>query len=194
MIIGCMSRLRWQPTLPKVLVSPPWRSTGRPVRVTLDKRVLRVGSDIYPVAAMSAVHVDTLEDGERWQARRQLVRTNIYGALPLAGLGIVFLRAGWTYVLVGGLLLGVAVLVLGIGTGRYINHVRRPALYRLVAVMAGQRRTLFSCRDHEAVWAVHNGLVRAMNTAATGGTTMTFTINGGQGFQFGNGNTQYNNF
>jgi hypothetical protein len=77
--------------------------------------------------------------------------------------------------------------------GRYINRVRRPALYRLVAVMAGERRALFSCRDHAVVWAVHDGLVRAMNTPAAVITT-TFTINGGQGFQFGNGNTQYNNF
>jgi hypothetical protein len=87
----------------------------------------------------------------------------------------------------------VAVLILGIGVGRYINHVRRPALYELVAVMAGQRRALFSCRNHAFVWDVHDGLLKGMNTTATM-TTMTFTINGGQGFQFGNGNTQYNNF
>jgi hypothetical protein len=38
----------------------------------------------------------------------------------------------------------------------------------------------------------------AGNTATTSGgqavTTTTFTINGGLGFQFGNGNNQYNNF
>jgi hypothetical protein len=142
---------------------------------------------------MSAVHVDTIENNERSWARRQLRRTSIYPGLPFAVLGIDFVRAGWTYALVGGLLLGVAVLVLGIGMGRYIRRVHRPARYSLVAVMAGERRVLFSCRDHEVVWAVHGGLEKAMRTTAAV-TTTTFTINGGQGFQFGNGNTQYNNF
>jgi hypothetical protein len=93
----------------------------------------------------------------------------------------------------GGLFVGLGVLILGVGLERYIRRMRRPALYSLAAVMAGQRRALFSCRDHETVWAVHDGLVKAMNTANTV-TPMTFTINGGHGFQFGNGNTQYNNF
>jgi hypothetical protein len=114
-------------------------------------------------------------------------------ALPAAVLGLATLREGWAYVLVGGLLLGGAVIVLAISLGWYIKRVRRPALYRLVAVMGGERRALFSCRDHATVWAVHNGLIRAMNTPAAV-TTTTFTINGGQGFQFGNGNTQYNSF
>jgi Family of unknown function (DUF6232) len=191
--MGRMSRLRWQHTLPKVLASLPRRPSGRVVRVTLDKRVLRVGSDIYPVTAMSAVHVDSWENPERSRACRQFRRMSIYVALPFVGLGIEFLRAGQTYALAGGVLLGVGVLVLGIGIGRYIHLMRRPALYELVAVMAGQRRALFSCRDHAFVWRVHDGLRKAMNTPTTM-TTMTFTINGGQGFQFGDGNIQRNNF
>jgi hypothetical protein len=171
----------------------PRRGTGRAIRVTLEKRVLRVGSDLYPVAAMSAVHVDSLEDHERSEARRDLGRTSLYLVLAPAVLGIVFLQAGTAHVLVGGVLVGAALVVLGVAVGRYLYHLRRPALYRLVAVMAGQRRVLFSCRDHKAVWAIHNGLVGAMNTASTG-NTVTFTINGGQGFQFGNGNAQHNNF
>jgi hypothetical protein len=187
-----MSRLRWQPTLPKVLVSLPRRPSGRTVRVTLDKRVLRVGSGMYPVSAMSAVHVDSWENRDRRLARRQFRRTSIL-ALPFAGLGIEFLRAGQAYGLAGGLLLGAGICVFGMGLGRYIRHLRRPAPYELVAVMAGQRRALFSCRDHAFVWAIHNGLEKALKTPATV-TPMTFTITGGQGFQFGNGNTQYNKF
>lgn len=118
--------LRWQHTLPKVLVSIPWRPSGRVAQVTLDKRILRVGSDLYPVTAMSAVHVDSWENPERSRAWRQFRRTGIYLALPFVGLGIEFLRAGRTYAPAGGLLLGAGVLVLGISVGRYINHMRRP--------------------------------------------------------------------
>lgn len=179
-----MSRLLWQ-------YSPPWRPDG-PVEVILDKRVLRVGSDLYPVSAMSSVHVDSWEDIEREQAWYQLRRMTIF-ALPFAGLGIMLLYAGPADGLVGGLLLGVGVLVFGIGLGRHIYYLRSPALFELVAVIAGKRRALFSCQDHEWVWSLHDELVDEMNNTATA-TTMKFTINGGQGFQFGNGNTQRNNF
>lgn len=187
-----MSPLRWQ-SLPKVLVSIPWRLTDHPNVVTIAERVLRVGSDMYPVSAMSAVHVDTWRPHEGWQARRQFLRTSIYAGLPIAVLGIGVLREGQMHTVVGGLLLGVGVLLLGIGLGRYIHHLRRPELFELVAVMGGKRRGLFTCRDHDFVWAIQDGLEKAMNTTGTM-TTMTFTINGGQGFQFGNGNKQYNNF
>jgi hypothetical protein len=75
--------------------------------VTIDERVLRVGSDMYPVSAMSAVHVDTWRPHEGRQARRQFLRTSIYAGLPVAVTGIGVLREGQTHTLVGGLLLGV---------------------------------------------------------------------------------------
>jgi hypothetical protein len=176
----------------EVPVNLPWRRTG-PVQVTLEKRVLRVGSHIYPVSAMTTVHVDTWAPRERWQAWRRLRRTGIYPALPFAGVGIEFLRASRTDTPIGGLLLGVSLLILGVGLGLYASSMRRPALFELVAVIAGQRRGLFSCRDHATVWAIHDQLVGAMNNTGPP-TSMAFTINGGQGFQFGNGNTQHNSF
>lgn len=188
-----MSRLRWRRNLPRVLGSLPWRHALHSSHVKIDGRVLHVGSDAYSVASMSAVHVDTLEPVERWHAWRQLRKMSIYPGLPIAALGIEFLRAGWTYALAGGMLLGLGALILSVGTGWYLYRVHRPATFHLVAVIAGRRRALFSSRDHDFVWSIRKKLAEAIDTATTP-TTTTFNISGGRGFQFGNGNTQNNRF
>lgn len=154
----------------------------------------------YALELFRAMRLDEAKVEEFMEIRlgRQEILTreearDVYPGLPVAAIGIGLLREGQTHALEGGLFLGIGVLILGIGLWRYINHLRRPELFELVAVMGGKRRGLFTCRDHDFVWAIQDGLEKAMNTTDTM-TTMRFTINGGQGLQFGNGNNQFNKF